>query len=504
MELTQLQVLTDTHQWGVLLPETLLVVAALVILMVELWQKNKPMLSAQLAIGAQILVLGFMIGRWLAGGAEVEGSYFVGALVQNGDNYLLRMFFLFGGLIVSHLGYVYLAKRPLAKVEYFHIVLVVTAAFMVLAQVNHFIVLFVALETVTIGFFILVAYGRTHKAPLEAGLKYLVSAALSSSIMLFGMVLLYGAAGNPLLPMAASDPLSFGQLGAFLAGGDDQLLNSGNLMAIVGAVLVVAGLCFKIGAVPFQIWVPDVYQGAPTPTTAFLAVVSKAAGVYLLYLLLSGPFAALESVMVPLLSAIAIATMVFGNLAPLSQRNVKRVMGLSGVAHAGIILMGLVATYSVAWAWQAIFFYLLVYALASFAVFEVMAHLTLEDDSHQEHEHYEGLMQKNPFLGVVLAIGLGSLAGIPPLAGFVAKFLIFLAAVQAGLYVLLAVALVGVVLSIYYYFGWMRAAVFVGWMREDIKRPEPAPITTNARWVMTLLALGSIGLGLFQGGLLAL
>lgn len=206
---------------------------------------------------------------------------------------------------------------------------------------------------------------------------------------------------------------------------------------LVGAGLILCGVAFKIGAVPFQIWVPDVYQGAPTPVTAFLGVASKGAGFFVLVALLHGPFAALSHLTVPLLTLVTLLTLVFGNIAALTQRNVKRIMGLSGVAHAGIILLGVLASTQVEWAMAAVFFYLVVYALASFAVFEVMAHVAPEEDSEQDLEVYANLMRKSPLLGGTLAVGLGSLAGIPPLAGFMAKLLIFVAAFQAGLYGLL-------------------------------------------------------------------
>ena len=377
--------------------------------------------------------------------------------------------------------------------------LVVTATFMVLVQSHHFLMLFVALETLTIGFYILVAYKRDGRPSLEAGLKYLIMAAFSSGMLLFGIAMLYGAASNPGLPGAAASPLNFSSLGAFISASSEFYNNSQNLLVLFGAVLVLAGICFKIGVVPFQIWVPDVYQGAPTPVTAFLAVASKAAGFYLLYLLLHGPFSSLEHLTVPVLTVVAIATLLFGNLAALGQNNVKRVMGMSGVAHAGILLMGLLASLRVEWAIVAVLFYLVTYALASFGVFEVMAHVADSADSDQKLEDYDDLLKKQPYLGAVLLVSLGSLAGIPPLAGFVAKLLIFIAAFQAGLYWMLGVALVGVVISIYYYFGWMRAAVMSNPFLEDSARREIAAPGLGARVAMGLLVAATLLLGFYQG-----
>jgi NADH-quinone oxidoreductase subunit N len=207
-------------------------------------------------------------------------------------------------------------------------------------------------------------------------------------------------------------------------------------------------------------------------------------------------------VLVPVLSLLAAATIIAGNLSALSQRNAKRLMGLSGVSHAGYLLMGVIAALSVPAAASAVWFYLFTYLLASMAVFGVMAHLAGADDTVQELDHYERLAKERPFLGAVLAVGLGSLAGIPPLAGFMGKLLIFVAAFQAHLYWLLAVAIAGVVLSIYYYFGWIKAAFFETWSPNPPGAAVPShPVTTPtllSRAVLTALALATVILGCYQ------
>jgi NADH-quinone oxidoreductase subunit N len=243
-----------------------------------------------------------------------------------------RIFFLFSALLVCFLATICLPRARAPRVEFYHLVLVVTAALMLLAQSNHFVMFFVALETVTIGFYILVSYYRESSRSLEAGLKYLVLGALSSAILLFGIVLLYGAVGRVEVGGVAHTGFEFGTVLAFLHE------NPGSFLGTAGALLIIGGVAFKIGAFPFQIWVPDVYQGAPTPVTAFLAVSSKAAGFAVLLLLVHRAFAPLALVLVPVLSLLAAATIIFGNLSALTQRNTKRLMGLSGVAHAGYLL----------------------------------------------------------------------------------------------------------------------------------------------------------------------
>jgi NADH-quinone oxidoreductase subunit N len=272
---------------------------------------------------------------------------------------------------------------------------------------------------------------------------------------------------------------------------------------------VLAGVAFKIGAFPFQIWIPDVYQGAPTPVTAFLAVASKAAGFAILLGLCGpqGPFAAYASLTMPVLTVMAAATIVFGNIAALTQHNVKRLIGLSGVSHAGFLLLGIVALgRGSGMAPGAIYFYLFSYLMASFAVFGVMTHLAGGNDADQELDHYAGLAKENPFLATVLAVGLGSLAGIPPLAGFMGKLFVFIAAYQSGARWLLALAALGVVVSIYYYFGWIKAAFFETWTppadaNAAPARPARTPVGFIAGLALGTLALASIALGFYQGPL---
>jgi NADH-quinone oxidoreductase subunit N len=285
-------------------------------------------------------------------------------------------------------------------------------------------------------------------------------------------------------------------------------LNPGNVVVLFGMSLLLAGICFKIAAVPFHIWVPDVYQGAPTPVTAFLAIASKAAGFGLLLSLVRNVFPPMVELLQPILIVLAILTIAVGNLAALTQQNTKRLMGMSGIAHAGYLLMGVAAALTVDWATGAVVFYLFTYLLASFAVFGVMLHVGGGTGyADQQIEHFSDLGTKSPFLAVVLVAGLGSLAGIPPLAGFVGKLLLFIAAFQAELYLVLGVAIVGVVVSIYYYFGWMKAAVFRVWrVGSDVAEPvvgQPTgPIVAiGSRWVLGLLTAATVLLGFFQGPL---
>ena len=493
-----LQAAAASNHWLAIAPELILGCAALVLLVLEMaLPREQHGWIPRFAVLAQTVVLaGVLLNfetRWLG------ETTFGGLLRHSLPGQIGRVFFLLSSLLVSFLASVCLPRTRMPRTEFYHLILVVTAALMLLAQSNSFVMLFVALETVTVGFYILVSYFRDNPLTLEAGLKYLVLGALSSAIMLFGIVLLYGAVGRVTgADGAVHTGFEFGTVATFLQN------NPGNFLATAGALLVLSGVAFKIGAFPFQIWIPDVYQGAPTPVTAFLAVASKAAGFAVLLTLVRNVFPPLAGVLVPVLSLLAAATILFGNLAVLTQRNTKRLMGLSGVSHAGYLLLGVGASFTVPWAAGAVWFYLFTYLLAAMAVFGVMAYCAGADDTAQDLDAYERLAKDQPLLGAVLAVGVGSLAGIPPLAGFLGKLLIFIAAFEAHLYGLLAVAIIGVVVSIYYYFGWIKTAFFVDWHPPGTTEP-PAFSRSAPGWVgaatLVLLTLATVLLGFYQAPL---
>jgi len=499
MNLEAFKEIAATNYWSWLFPEMFLVGLALVLLVFEMIFNRKDLqLIIRVALGGQVLLLVVLCLGYIDGFPVDHRVGFGGLLQQNAVTEIMRLFFLIGSILATYLATIYLEKQKLPHTEFLVITILMTASLMLLVQSHQFVLLFVALETVTVGFYVLVAYCRKSIYSLEAGLKYLILGALSSAILLFGIVLLYGVSSNPNLTGAITDGFNFAQLGEFIAQ------NPSHPLVVAGVILVLAGIAFKIGAVPFQIWIPDVYQGAPTPVAALLAVSSKAAGFIVLLILVKGPFSHLDTLLIPLLSAIAVVTILFGNLAALSQKNVKRMMGLSGIAHAGYLLVGVVAAMTIDWAVYAILFYLITYLLASFGVFGVMTWMSCNNDADQEMDHYSDLARRQPFLAGVLTIGLGSLAGIPPLGGFIAKLLLLIAAYQAGLFALIAVMLLGVVLSIYYYFSWIREAVFRVWRAPKSTNPQASAdhgiaIELPKSFIVTLGAISilTIALGLF-------
>src|SRR5213075_901078 len=290
-----------------------------------------------------------------------------------------------------------------------------------------FIFIFVSLELVTISFYVLVSFTRRNPLTLEAGVKYLVLSALSTAFLVYGIAWIFGVTGQTNLQRIAEA----------LADPD---IDRG--AALFGMVLVLVALGFKIAAVPFQIWVPDVYQGAPTPVTAYLSVGSKAAGFVVLLRVLQ-TFATLPQVQ-RLIVLIALLTLIYGNLAALPQTNLKRLLAYSSIAHAGYLLIGVVCFDE-----QAVSFYLVAYllmTLLSFAVLTIVAQQTGEEISD-----FDGLGKRSPFLAFAMLIGMLSLAGLPFTAGFLGKFFIFYAAISQRQVTLIAVGVIAVGCGFYYY-----------------------------------------------------
>lgn len=491
------------NPWNLLLPEIAMVVLALFLLMYDLFLKGEKNRSATIAIVGQILIIFLMA---LGVGRAEPGISFGGLLKSSSLSEFGRYFFLCSSVLTSILACTYLKRRSLAWTEFHHLTIIIAAALMLLLQSHHFVMLFITLETATVGFYILVSYCRHNPLSLEAGLKYLILGALSSTLLLFGSVLVYGAVGAGTNGL---DAMNYANIAGFVS------LNQDSTLLRVGLLLIMAGLLFKVGAIPFQIWIPDVYQGAPTPVTAYLSVASKAAGLLVLLQLLTGPFAALQNFVTPLISVIAVLTIFFGNMSALSQRNVKRMMGLSGVAHAGYMLLGVLAAFHVPeMASKALLFYLSTYLLASYAVFGVMTWHAGADDADQDIRSYIDFGEKQPILSFILVIGLASLAGIPPLAGFIGKMLLFIATWNAGLvagssllHILLLFAVVGVAISIYYYFGWIQEATFYFWKlkeEEEKKQKEleakyPKALKAGFLCTLAILTVLSVVVGFYQG-----
>jgi NADH-quinone oxidoreductase subunit N len=495
------------NRWAALMPEILLIVSAALLLMFSCFLPERQLEGlARRATAMTFLVVAAMIGWFWWVQDLVQAAWptlswghmpqsfvtFSGSVFHTHYTPFLRMFFLAAGWLTVFLVGPSAHQKGFSKATFYPLSLWVIASFMLLVQAHHFLTFFLALESATVALYILIAYRKDSTLSLEAALKYLISGAVGSGILLMGIALLYGAATNPLLPCAVMDGLNFSSLNLFIAANPD------NFLVWVGCAMILVTLGFKIGAVPFHLWIPDVYQGAYLPTTALLAVASKGAGVMILMNLLHGPFAALQARLLPVLLAIGIATILVGNTAALGQHFIKRILGLSGVAHAGYLILGVAASFYVSWAPIAILFYLFIYLIASFTTFTVISQVqsnTSEEALLSLHD-FQSIGERNGFLGFALTSGLASLAGVPPFAGFVAKFLLLVAVFQAHFYVSFAAALVGVVVSLYYYFNWLRSGVFLPWQTKHTAPVAAIAVSPSIQFILMILVALSIVLGI--------
>ena len=487
--------------WLTILPEIAVAALALVCL-VQAILLPKPLRWLIPATARTGLVLVIAMAYTTAGpwAPKNDVESFAGLLRQDLPFAGVRLVFLASALLTSLLAARFLRERGAAIADYHHVLLVVTAAFMLLAQSNHFVTFFLALETAAVGLYVLVGYLRRSEASLEAGVKYLVAGGLSSALLLMGIVLVYGALGSV---AGITDSLNFTQIGKALSA---QVLTPTGIspLTLVGIALILGGVAFKLGAFPFHAWIPDVYQGAPTPTTAFLATASKAAGAFTLLVLVTGPFAALALKLAPVLAIAAVLTLLAGNLGALSATDVKRTLALSGVSHAGFILaavtVAVIAPEATAYGYtaeQVVVLYLLAYLVGTFLASQALVSLPAAADHLRPHLALRGLLRRSPSLAAALGFGIGSLAGVPPSVGFIAKLLVLALLVKAKLWWVLGVALVCVAISIHYYFCILREAVVRP--TEDNTELAPLEISFGARFLIGALAAATI-----LGGLLIL
>jgi NADH-quinone oxidoreductase subunit N len=438
---------------------------------------------------AAIAVLGVLLLADFSGLSGAPGTAFGGAFINDGLALYFKRLFIVAAMIVLFIAAEF-ADRLAAVAEYYSLIIFALAGMLFAASANDFAMLFVSIELITITFYVLVSFQRSNAASLEAGVKYLILGALSSSFMIFGIALIWGMTGK----------LNFTELAAVAP----QF--AGDKIFLLGVLLVLVGIGFKIAVFPFQIWAPDVYQGAPTPTTAFVAIGSKAAGFVLLLRVL---FTAVPGVIntagwANFLIILSGLTILYGNLCALPQHNLKRLLGYSSISHAGYLLLGVAALNASGQA--AIMYYLAGYLFTVLGAFLVIT-LVLRHLETAEISGLAGLGQRSPLLAATMTISMVSLAGIPPLAGFFGKFLLLKAAVEAGqatgnhgYYCLVFTALAGVVISMYYYFGVIKAMY---WSKETkdlsaIELSAPAMVTA---WICIG---GMFWIGLFPNTLLTL
>ncbi len=487
MELTNLNIpsWSDMAHW---LPEAVLCLTFLAALLGDLIVRGK-----RPVVPFTISVLGMLLAGYysIAGLGSSPHTIMGDLMVVDGMAAFFRLLFIFTGLATVLFAWTseeIMGKGRENKGEFFALTVMLTAAMCVMAEARDLLMLFLSMEGVGLISYVMAGYMRGSLRSTEASLKYVIFGAVSSGIMLYGLSLLYGMTGA----------MSFEGIRAALLAGQ---VNDFSLLVVI--ILIFAGMSYKIAAVPFHFWCPDVYEGAPTPVSALFSVGPKAAGFALMIRFFYTSFAAgtdtvasgaiLNQVNWPvLLGVVSVVTMTYGNLVALRQDNVKRMLAYSSIAHVGYLLMGFILLTNAGLA--SILFYLLVYTLmnmgAFFYVTAMNNHLKSED-----LRDYAGLGFRAPWAGAMMVIFLGSLTGIPPFAGFVGKLYLFTAVLDQDLYWLALVAALNSVVSLYYYFKVVKAMFFT--VPEEGTDQSPLKLHWLQYVVLAAMAIPTVVLGLY-------
>ena len=415
-----------------------------------------------------------------AGGAF---SGLSGSIVIDGFGVFFNLIFVLSGALAVILSVRYMEAEGEHRGEYYALVLFAQAGMSIMATGNDLVVLFVALETMALSFYVMVGFLRRSKRSNEAAMKYLILGAFSSGLLAYGFSILYGIAGST----------SVEAIGKAVAERPD-----GDWVTTLALITTSVGLFFKISAVPFHMWAPDVYEGAPTPTAAYVSVASKAASFALMIRIFLSAYGSAAESWMPLLAGIALITMTVGNLAAVTQSNLKRLLAYSSVAHAGYILLGLVAANESGL--RGIAIYILAYVFMNYGAFALIAALRRDGEAAEEIDDLNGLAGRAPGYTILVAIFMLSLAGIPPMAGFYGKYYIFLGLLREGYYVLAVFAALYVAVAAYYYFRIIRAC----WLTGSGDKPAALDLGLGTRVALVGSGVLTVVIGVLPQRFLAL
>ena len=452
-------------------PELLLAVGALVLLMIGVFSGDK---STPTVTGLAVALL-VAAGMWMLL-IPVQGEAFGGAYVADSYGTFMKILALIGSIFAMIMAVGHARFDHLDKFEFPVLLVLATLGIMLMISANNLISLYLALELQSLALYVVAAINRDSLRSTEAGLKYFVLGALSSGMLLYGMSLVYGFTGN----------VNFIEIARVLSAGEP------NLGLIFGLVFVLAGLCFKISAVPFHMWTPDVYEGAPTPVTAFLPAAPKVGAMAILVRIVIEAFQPIFVEWQQIIVFVAIASMILGSFAAVGQRNIKRLMAYSSIGHMGFALVGLAAGSKTGV--SGVILYMTIYLVMTLGTFAcIMAMRRKEGGNVENIDDLAGLSTTKPFMALVLTALMFSLAGIPPLAGFFGKYFVFVAAIEAKLYGLAIVGMLASVVGAFYYLRIVKIMWF------DDATGEFTRIAGELRLVFGLSGLFVVGYILFGG-----
>ena len=465
--------------WSLMTTELALILFTVGMMIFDLFLPNDEKRGRTLAntalAGVGLLIL-YQLSQWGNFGITLNGSFH-----QDGVSLFFKIIFMLSAFFTLFMGREYQAKLKRGHGEFTLLVLFSLIGMLFLASAQDFLLFFVSLEILSVSLYIMTSYLKDQSRSIEAGIKYILLGALSTAIFLYGLSFVYGTTGST----------SYTEIYSSLL-----LMPSVPTAFIFGMILVLSALFFKIAAVPFHLWVPDIYQGAPSPVTSFLATGSKAAGFIALIRLTLTAFEPLSLQLGLIFSVLAAITIVYGNLAAIPQNNIKRMLGYSSIGHAGYLLIGLAAFQFQGL--EAVSFYLLSYLFSTAGAFLVIVYVSKTLDTN-EIDGFSGLGQRSPVLAAGMLIALLSLAGVPPLSGFFAKFYVLWTGVKAGYLWLVIIGVANVVTSLYYYLKVIKA-MYLG--KAD--NLAPLQVTTSQKTMQYFSIAAIILLGIYPGPIVQL
>jgi NADH-quinone oxidoreductase subunit N len=446
--------------------ELLLIAAALTVLIAEIfWKPDKKggISLFSIIIFGVITIIGFI--------PSPEGPLFGGMYVSSGTRLLMKNILNIGALLVFIQSVSWLGKEENSEKisEYFLLLISTLVGMNFMISAGHFLIFYIGIELATIPIAALAAYDRYNNKSAEAGIKLILSSALSSGVLLYGLSMIYGTTGT----------LYFNEVASLFGNTSLQIL---------GFIFFFAGMAFKISIVPFHLWTADVYEGSPVNITSYLSVISKGAAVFILMIILFRVFPVIVATWQKTIFVTSILTMTIGNLFAIRQQNLKRFLAFSSISQAGYILLGLIGGNQLGMA--SVMYYILVYIFSNLGAFGVVAAIS-NVTGKENIDDYNGLYHTNPKLSLIMTLALFSLAGIPPVAGFFGKFFLFTAAAQKGFYLLVLIAVLNTIISLFYYLLVVKA-MFIN--------KNESPITAFKSDFPTRFALGICVAGIVVTG----
>ncbi len=462
------------------MPEIFVVTMACLVLVLDLFMGDEERTAAYVA--AQLTLVGAIVITLLTF-SDSTVLTFSGTFVRDPMADVLKLAILvvtFGAFVYSR---DYLRERDLLKGEFFVLALFGVLGMMIMVSARSLLTVYLGLETLSLSLYAMVAFSRDDRNATEAAMKYFVLGAIASGMLLYGMSMLYGATGS----------LDIGVISEAVAATPADR----SLVLVFGLAFIIVGLAFKLGAVPFHMWVPDVYQGAPTPVTLYVGSAPKIAAFAMFMRLLVDGLEGLHADWQQMLIILSVLSMAIGNIVAIAQTNIKRMLAYSTIAHVGFILLGILA--GTAEGYAAAMFYTLVYALTAACAFGMVILLSRAGFEADQLEDFKGLGRRSPWFAFVMLLAMFSMAGVPPTVGFYAKLSVLRAVIDVDLTWLAAVAVAFSVIGAFYYLRVVKLTYF-----DELLDRSELRYSSDMNWTLSVNGLLILGLGLFPGGLMAL